>query len=92
MRSEKKGGLIMAAINGSIVIAIILIVGTILSGRLAGSDTEKAVRNVSLLYLDELAGRREQVVSSALDNYIEDMDVAIGMIEKSDLSSVESLQ
>ena len=92
MRSEKRSGIIMAAVIGSAAIAAILIAGTILSGRMAGSDTEKAVRNVSLLYLDELAGRREQVVSSALDNYIEDMDVAIGMIEKSDLSSVESLQ
>ena len=92
MKTEKKAGFIMAAVIGSTIIAAILIAGTIVSGRLAGRDTVKAVRNVSLLYLDELAGRREQVVASALENYISDMDVAIGMLEKSDLSSVENLQ
>ncbi|MBR4718637.1 MAG: response regulator [Lachnospiraceae bacterium] len=92
MKSEKKSGIIMAVVIGSTIVAAILIAGTIFSGRLAGRDTEKAVRNVSLLYLDELAGRREQVVSSTLNNYIDDMDVAIGMLEKSDLSSVENLQ
>ena len=49
MRSEKRSGIIMAAVIGSAAIAAILIAGTILSGRMAGSDTEKAVRNVSLL-------------------------------------------
>lgn len=92
MKTEKRAGIIMAAVVGSTVVAAILIAGTILSGRLAGRDTEKAVRNVSLLYLDELAGRREQVVASVIANYKADMDVAIGMLEKNDLSSVENLQ
>ena len=32
--------------------------------------TESAVRSVSLLYLDELAGRREQVVSANMQQKI----------------------
>ncbi len=92
MRTEKRGGIILAAVAGSVIVAAILIIGTLLTGRTAGRDTEKAVRNVSLLYLDELAGRREQVVSSVLNDCINDMDVAIGMLEKSDLASTESLQ
>ena len=80
------------AIGGAVIVAIILIAGTIWTGRSASRDTESAVRNVSLLYLDELAGRWEQVVASTLEDYISDMDVALGLMEESDLSSVESLQ
>ena len=80
------------AITGSIVVALILILGTIWTGRSASRDTEQAVRNVSLLYLDELAGRREQVVASTLSDYINDMDVALGLLTKEDLSSIDSLQ
>ena len=80
-----------AAIVGAVVTAIMLIFGTIWTGRSAGKDTEQAVRNVSLLYLDELAGRREQVVASALSDYISDLDVAIGLMTPEDLSTPEML-
>ena len=89
---EKKTGIIQAAIIGSLVVAAILIIGTYLTGRSASTDGEKAVRSVSLLYLDELAGRREQVVAATLDDYISDVDVAIGLLDKNDLASVENLQ
>ncbi|MBQ9437802.1 MAG: response regulator [Lachnospiraceae bacterium] len=80
------------AIAGSVIVALILIIGTIWTGRTAGTDTDQAVRNVSLLYLDELAGRREQVVASTLSDYIKDMDVALGLLTKDDLSSPVNLQ
>ena len=88
----RRGGVIRAAVLGSLIVVVILIVGTIWTGRSASRDTEKAVRNVSLLYLDELAGRREQVVSATLNDYTSDIDAAISLIEKSDLESKESLQ
>ncbi|MBR6315750.1 MAG: response regulator [Lachnospiraceae bacterium] len=88
----RRGGVIRAAVLGSLIVVVILIVGTIWTGRSASRDTEKAVRNVSLLYLDELAGRREQVVSATLNDYTSDIDAAIDLIEKSDLESKESLQ
>jgi len=80
------------AIIGSAIIAAILILGTFLLGNLAGKDTKTAVRNVSLLYLSELAGRREQVVSDALDDYIRDLDTALGLIEAKDLENIDSLR
>ncbi|MBQ3790515.1 MAG: hypothetical protein II800_06250, partial [Lachnospiraceae bacterium] len=80
------------AILGGAVIAVILLIGTISLGRIADRDTRVAVRNVSLLYLSELAGRREQVVASVLDDYIRDLDVAVGMLGADDLDSTESLQ
>ena len=80
------------AVIGSIVVAAILVLGMVWSGRSASRDTEQAVRNVSLLYLEELAGRREQVVASTLSDYISDLDVAVGLITPDDLSSTEKLQ
>ena len=90
--SVRRGGVMQAAVVGCLIVAAILIIGTIWTGKSASRDAEKAVRNVSLLYLDELAGRREQVVASVLEEYINDMDVAIGLIEKNDLASIENLQ
>ena len=89
---EKKGGILQAAIVGSLLVAIILIVGTLLTGKSASRDAEKAVRSVSLLYLGELSGRREQVVAATLDDYISDVDVAVGLLTKNDLASIENLQ
>ena len=82
----------VVAIFGSIVVVLVLVLGTIWSGRNASNDTEEAVRNVSLLYLEELAGRREQVVASTLNDYISDLDVAVGLLTSDDLSSTENLQ
>ncbi len=79
-------------IIGSILLVVILIGGNILTGSSVTEDTEEAVRTVSLLYLDELAERREQVVSSTLSDYVADMDVALGLMVREDLSSVERLQ
>ena len=42
--------------------------------------------------MDELANRREQVVASKLNDYINDLDVAVGLLEKEDLASTASLQ
>lgn len=75
------------AAAGCLVVAVILTIGTLALGRVADRDTKAAVRNVSLLYLSELAGRREQVVSSILDDYIRDMDVAVGMLTEKEKSS-----
>ena len=80
------------AVIGGIAVVLILIFGTFWTGKKASRDTEQAVRNVSLFYLDELAGRREQVVSSTLNDYIRDMDVALGLLSPEDLSSTNNLQ
>ena len=88
----KKTGLISTAVIGVLAVAAILIIGTMWTGRSASRDANKAVRSVSLLYLDELAGRREQVVAQTLEGYVEDLDTAIGLLEDKDLASVENLQ
>ncbi len=92
LSGEKRTGIVSAAVIGVLAVAAILIIGMIWTGRSASRDANRAVRNVSLLYLDELAGRREQVVAQTLDGYVNDLDVAVGLLEKNDLASIENLQ
>ncbi len=93
MKTDKKDNKTLSiAVIGCALIAAILILGTIALGNKAGDDTGAAVRNVSLLYLGELAERREQVVSGVLDDYIRDLDTALGLITDDDLASIDSLQ
>ncbi|MCR5328677.1 MAG: hypothetical protein K6E12_07515 [Saccharofermentans sp.] len=88
MKHSKSKSTVTIAIIGSIVFLLVLLVGTILTGLMATRDTEKAVEYVSLLYLDELAGRREQVVSANLNKKIEDMNVALELMTGEDLSDI----
>jgi len=91
METEQKN-IMKEIIIGALIVAVILIVGTFWMGKSVSKDNEDAVRTVSLLYLDELAGRREQVVAGKLSDYINDMDIAMGLMTKDDLSSMEKLQ
>ena len=77
------------AITGAVIVLFILVAGTFWLGHAARQDTDKAVRTVSLLYLDELAGRREQVVESNLGNRIETIRIAVDLMTDEDLSDEE---
>ena len=55
---------------GGIAVLIILVGGTYWTGRSSSADTEDAVRTVSLLFMEELTSRREQVVAKTLSDYI----------------------
>ena len=92
MSRSRKNSTIFIAVVGTSIFVLVLAVGTILTGLLAKKDTEKAVEAVSLLYLDELAGRREQVVSTNLNKKIEDMNVALELMTATDLSDETHLQ
>ena len=59
MKSSNALKTMVMTIAGGLAVALMLVIGTVWTGRSASRDTEKAVRNVSILYLDELAGRRE---------------------------------
>lgn len=92
MVSNKKGGIMLIAILSVITVIIFTVLGTFWNGRVASNETEKAVRSVSLLYLDEMARRRADVVYSSLNNHLEKMQVAIKLLSEHDLSSVENLK
>ena len=88
----RERNILRISIFGIIAVAVIMILGTFWEGRKAKLDTEKAVRSVSLLYLDELAGRREQVVAANLQGKISDLKTAVSLMTDEDLSDEEHLQ
>ena len=82
MKSRKQNKTLAVAVIGGILAIAILVGGTVWTGQLAQHDTEEAARTVSLLYLDELAGRREQVVEDNLKDYRNKIDVAVLTVPK----------
>lgn len=92
MKNTGSKSTVTVAIVGGIIFMLVLAVGTILTGILATRDTTKAVQSVSVFYLDELAGRREEVVSANLSKKKDDLNVALELMTKDDLSDLEHLQ
>ena len=92
MQEYQSRRLIKMAIIVAVIVAAIVVVGTMWMGRSAREATEDAVHSVCRFYLDELASRRRQVVETNLDNTIKNMRTAITLMEDSDLDSVEHLQ
>jgi signal transduction histidine kinase/DNA-binding response OmpR family regulator len=90
--TNKMKSLATAAVIGCIVIALILVLGTIWMGKSAKEGTETAVHSVSTLYLDELSGRRVQVVENNLQKNIEVIRVAVSLMTEEDLSDAVHLQ
>ena len=92
MENRGKNHTTLVAVTGIILLAVILIGGTVLMGQRAHKDTGDAVRSVSLLYLDELVGRREEVVEENLGDSINVIDIAVGMITEEDLSDLDHMR
>ena len=88
----KGGNLLLFAAIGGTIIALVLIFGTIWMGHSARLSTEEAVHSVSDFYLQELAGRREQVVATNLSTNIKNMYVALELMDETDLSDLAHLQ
>lgn len=80
------------AVIGGLTVMAILVLGTVTMGQSARNDTDVAVRAVSLLYLDELAERKAQVVSENLASKEKDMRAALELMTEEDLSSARALQ
>lgn len=78
--------MLISVIIGAAVIAAILVAGTIWMANASKQDSNDAVRAVSMLYLDELAGRRAQVVETNIQNNIETIQIAVNMMTNEDLS------
>ncbi len=81
----------LIGVLGGIFVLLVLVLGTFWTGQTASKDTKTAVRYVSLMYLDELADRRSQVVAGTLKEYEDEMDIALGLLTREDLSSTENL-
>ena len=88
---SRKNTTTAVAVAGSIALVLVLVIGTIWSSHRARIDTESAVRSVSLLYLDELAGRREQVVAGNMQEKINVINTALELMTEDDLSDLDHL-
>ncbi len=92
MRKGTDGKTTRIAVMGIAMVMAILTVGAALMGQSAKRDAETAARSVSMLYLDELAGRREQVVENNLKNNIKVIQIALGLIEAEDMKDLPHMQ
>ena len=92
MNNQRKNRTAGIAVIGTVLISLTMILSTFWMGQKAREDNEQAVGIVSLLYLDELAGRREQVVENNLQNRIRDLQSAVGLMDSEDLSDEEHLR
>ena len=91
MERRKKRTVWLVTLCG-VAAAVLLVLGTLWVGLGARNDTDRAVREVSLLYLDELAGRREQVVENNLRGNIRTIRVAIELLTGDDLRDKAHLE
>ena len=92
MEKHRSKSITYIAVIGLVAVTLILILGTVWIGQSAHKDSQEVARSVSLLYLDELAGRREQVVADNLKGRIKDLNTALELMTKDDYSDVEHLQ
>ncbi len=91
--NEKQKKLTVAfAVWGGAVIALILLVTTVWVSNSARVGTKRAVGRVSEFYLEELAGRRAQVVSEELKNHFTYMENALNILKGLEIDSQDSLR
>ena len=88
----KKDRKVRPVIIGTLLVALVMLLSTFWTGRAANDSMEEAVRSVSLMYLDELAGRREQVIVSNLQDSVGDISAGISLMDEIDLTDSEHLQ
>ncbi len=88
---QKRKTAVYAVIGGSIIASILLLTSIWVSST-AREGTSQAVSRVSEFYLEELAGRRAQVVSEELKNGFAHMENALEVLDESDLESEETLR
>jgi len=92
MENKRGNRTVLIAVIGSIILAVILIGGIFWTAESAHRDASEAAHSVSLLYMDELAGRREQVVEDKLNGNIDVIRIALEMLNDGDLSDVDHLR
>ena len=91
MKEQGNNSTLRMLIMISLIMAMLVVAGTMWMGHNAREANDEAVRAVSVFFLDELAGRREQVVSMNLKNTINDMETAISLLSEEDLKDESHL-
>ena len=71
-----------------VIMAALLYISNTWTIQSAHNSAEEAVHSVSDFYLQELAGRREQVIASTLNSYMVNTYTAVGLLERQDLEDL----
>lgn len=82
----------ITAVVGALIVVLIVTGATLWMSSGARSATDEAVSMVSDFYLEELAGRRIQVVSRFFETQAEQMDRAVNLMNDQVLSSQDTLR
>ena len=91
VNERQKKQTITTAVVGGVIIALILLLTTIWVSNSARKSTSQAVSKVSDFYLEELAGRRAQVVAEELRRGFGYIENALDIIDETDLESLDTL-
>ncbi len=83
---------LLLTLAGAVIVVILVTGATVWMSRGAQHATDAAVEQISFFYLDELAGRRSQVISRFFDSQEEEMKRAVSLMTPEVLSSQESLR
>ena len=92
IRKKQKRQPVVNSIATGVEIAGILIITTLWVSNRSQTATGQAVNQVSEFYLEELAGRRVQVVSEELKNNFAYIENVLGILDESNLKSQETLR
>ena len=92
MNEKQRKQAVMNALIGGMIIATILILTTVWVSNGARRSTSQAVNRVSDFYLEELAGRRAQVVAEELKKNFTYMENALAILDESNLESQDTLR
>ncbi len=91
-KGNRKKQTVASVMVGGMIIAAILLLTSIWVSNSARTGTNEAVNRVSKFYLEELAGRRSQVVAEELKTHFTYIENAVNLLERSQLESQEELR
>ena len=77
---------------GAVIVVLIVTAATLWMSAGARKATDNAVEKVSTFYLEELAGRRSQVVTRFFETKADQMQRALALMTEEDLSSQKALR
>ncbi len=92
MKEQQDRKTVGMMITAALIVVVLVVGGALWMGRSASDAMSKSVNRVSMFYMDELAGRREQVIASNLDSRIRDLNMAVSLMTENDLRDEKHLR
>ena len=83
---------VLIAVIGSLLIMVMVIAGTLYATKRTLSATDEAVQAVSSFYLEAMADRRAQTITSLINSNFDEMDKALMFLKDQNIESQEDLR